>query len=481
MSDTGKTVLWIAVAVVVVVVVVWWFVAAGRRREHEARRFEAGELRASADERRAEVRSREDRASVTGEMAAEARAEAERKAAEARRLEDQARRDREAATAAAAEQQRLAREADRIDPDVRTDEQGRRLDAPATHEPLGADEDKDDDLADAVNPFAPPADLAADESVDGTREAPVGTERTTAASTGTGTDTETASEGTPAMAQSTPSTEGQDAAEATEQPTDQPTGQVAAPTDEPAAAPADEPKSSAATQDATPEPTEVAAPDRSGDTASDDTASDETASDDTASVDTSDDAASGDTASGDGPAPAAQEVDVPALADADDVVVAGGTPDNDPGDHRGQPWATTPGQPGLDDGDEPADEGVDVDMAPHSHASDETDEVAEAVGDDAAGDRVPDDDADGTGADAGAQAGSRRVSEFDEVVDGGFGLGSAAPIHDGAQPLGHAVKGRREAMTFTGPGDEGYDDAEPDVWFYNEEAARRAGFHRDGE
>ena len=75
----------------------------------------------------------------------------------------------------------------------------------------------------------------------------------------------------------------------------------------------------------------------------------------------------------------------------------------------------------------------------------------------------------------------RRMSGFDEVVDGGFGLGSAAPIADGAQPLGHAVKGRREGTTFVGPDDPGYDDVEPDVWFYNEEAARRAGFRREGE
>jgi GNAT superfamily N-acetyltransferase len=52
---------------------------------------------------------------------------------------------------------------------------------------------------------------------------------------------------------------------------------------------------------------------------------------------------------------------------------------------------------------------------------------------------------------------------------------------DGAQPLGHAVKGRRDGTTFVGPDDAGYDDVEPDVWFYNEEAARRAGFRRDGE
>ena len=49
------------------------------------------------------------------------------------------------------------------------------------------------------------------------------------------------------------------------------------------------------------------------------------------------------------------------------------------------------------------------------------------------------------------------------------------------QPLGHDVKASRDGSTFLNPGDEGYDDAEPDVWFYNEESARRAGFRKPGE
>lgn len=215
------------------------------------------------------------------------------------------------------------------------------------------------------------------------------------------------------------------------------------------------------------------------------------------------------------------EVVVPALADRDDLIAGGGTPDGDPGDHRGQPWATTPGAPGPGESEEPANEGVDVDMAPHSHASDETDEPDEAVGSeaqaprrqeaepapDAASAAYPDeedpstggtvgvatgaDDGDGVGGnrgDGGGHSGApeerstgRRVSGFDEVVDGGFGIGSAAPLADGGQPLGHDVKGISQGKTFVGPGDAGYDDIEPDVWFYNEEAARRAGFRREGE
>jgi hypothetical protein len=76
---------------------------------------------------------------------------------------------------------------------------------------------------------------------------------------------------------------------------------------------------------------------------------------------------------------------------------------------------------------------------------------------------------------------SRRVSGLDEVADGGYGVGSAAPIEDGAQPLGHPIMGYREARTFIVPEAPGYGGAEPDVWFYDEDAARRAGFHAAGE
>ncbi|MGN6752993.1 MAG: sunset domain-containing protein [Intrasporangium sp.] len=71
----------------------------------------------------------------------------------------------------------------------------------------------------------------------------------------------------------------------------------------------------------------------------------------------------------------------------------------------------------------------------------------------------------------------RRISDFEEVRDGGYGVGSAAPIGDGAQPLGHAIKGVRGSRTFLAPGAQGYEDVEPDVWFYDEQSARNAGFH----
>jgi hypothetical protein len=60
-------------------------------------------------------------------------------------------------------------------------------------------------------------------------------------------------------------------------------------------------------------------------------------------------------------------------------------------------------------------------------------------------------------------------------------MGSAATISDGAQPLGHAVKGIRDGNRFVAPGEDGYDDVEPDVWFYDEDAARRSGFSGRGD
>ena len=70
----------------------------------------------------------------------------------------------------------------------------------------------------------------------------------------------------------------------------------------------------------------------------------------------------------------------------------------------------------------------------------------------------------------------RRTSEFWEVHDGGFGMGSAAPLPDRAMP--HAVQAYRDTMTYRSPGMSGYDSVEPDVWFYNDEVAEQCGFTR---
>ncbi len=69
-----------------------------------------------------------------------------------------------------------------------------------------------------------------------------------------------------------------------------------------------------------------------------------------------------------------------------------------------------------------------------------------------------------------------RTSSLDEIRDGGYGVGSAAPIDDGAVPLGHPVKAWEDTKTFVTPEHDAYGEAEPHVWFADEHAAQRAGF-----
>ncbi|MFW5470817.1 hypothetical protein ACOCJ4_12310 [Knoellia sp. CPCC 206435] len=108
-----------------------------------------------------------------------------------------------------------------------------------------------------------------------------------------------------------------------------------------------------------------------------------------------------------------------------------------------------------------------------SHWPDGTDRVnTDDDGDTRASDtRAPD-----TG--SGGSESGRRTSEVDEIRDGGYGVGSAAPFGDRAQPRDHPVQAYRDSMTYVTPGSAGYDSAEPDVWFYDEDAARKAGFNR---
>lgn len=68
--------------------------------------------------------------------------------------------------------------------------------------------------------------------------------------------------------------------------------------------------------------------------------------------------------------------------------------------------------------------------------------------------------------------------QAEEVVDGGYGWGSAAPFADGSMPPGHPVKGHRDWMQYHEPGSPWYDETTVDVWFTDAAAAERAGFHR---
>ena len=45
-------------------------------------------------------------------------------------------------------------------------------------------------------------------------------------------------------------------------------------------------------------------------------------------------------------------------------------------------------------------------------------------------------------------------------------------------PMGHPVQAYLDTMTYRVPGSPGYDSREPDIWFYDDGAAERSGFHR---
>lgn len=85
-------------------------------------------------------------------------------------------------------------------------------------------------------------------------------------------------------------------------------------------------------------------------------------------------------------------------------------------------------------------------------------------------------DGSGPGVAAAGDGGGRRVSALEEVRDGGYGIGSAAPIDDGAMPLGHPVKAWEDTKTFVTQDHPGYGDADPHVWFLDAAAAHNAGF-----
>lgn len=101
--------------------------------------------------------------------------------------------------------------------------------------------------------------------------------------------------------------------------------------------------------------------------------------------------------------------------------------------------------------------------------------TAHAVDDDGSDDAFGSDD-------GGSSEHGLRESSLEDIRDGGHGWGSAAPIAAGVRPLGHPVKAWYDTGSFVLEDEDGYEGSEPDVWFVDEEAARRAGFrHGLGE
>ena len=449
MSDSTKTILWIALAVVVILVIVGVVLSSRKkRRVLDQRRFQAGELRAEAQQKTPLLQESADRASVTERIAADARAEADEKAAAAAALESQAQANRAQADGVRAERDGLAREADRIDPDVTTDDAGHRVDRdkgddgaaggvaaverdePAetaqasdtgshdesktageptsdSDEPAGADsasasdaasdaasdsvkepaagtgvlggastlDDHDDepDLADAEDPFTTAGEERPADGYDESMEQTGSTDETntsddTEAGSETGRETDAGVNRAAGAAEASPEPADEKADEKPAAVADGSTADESDPVTD------DDARGHAVTGDAAPADDE---PQQAGDLASGRDEASNGAADEADDADSdearnaaADEADAGDGASAaDGPPVATtsqpSEVSVPALDDRDDVLVAGGPPDNDPGDHRGQPWATTPGDPGLDEGDDVV-ENPDEGLAAHT-------------------------------------------------------------------------------------------------------------------
>ena len=104
---------------------------------------------------------------------------------------------------------------------------------------------------------------------------------------------------------------------------------------------------------------------------------------------------------------------------------------------------------------------------------------------DGAGPGSGDAQTDGSGRPRGPRPGRSRWGaahlEHRGVRDGGYGVGSAAPLEEGAVPFGHPVKAWNDTRTFVDTDHPRYDDAEPHVWFTDPEAAQQAGFRRAGD
>lgn len=498
MSDTQKLILWIVIAVIVIAIVAWILVSSARRRQAEEQRRQAGSLRAQAKAQRAGVTQAADRASVTQQMAAEARtdadesraradrameearaqaAEAERKSAEAERVAGVAESSQAEASRVQASHDDLLREADRVDPDVETPDE-ERAEAPADearHEVPdedAADEDAADEARSDEARHDGSDEVSDKESAAGGDEAAHHTGRASAVGVGSAAGAVAA-------------------------------GGIRAGSfddDEPDMADAENPFAS--TDDAQSEP--VADPGLGGATTSEQGRPDDVPEDVPGGVSEGlgrDDKGAGDTRGTRPGTPNRDDEDSNAFAagggSAEENLAGHETgPSDDDGD-----WVNGPfDEESVDD--RPVDDVVDWINGPSDDESvtmdvpDESttpavDPVAAAA---AGGARdVPDETATPTseiidklpegvdspsGSDDDAPAHSeRRISALDEVRDGGYGVGSAAPIDDGAQPLGHPVKAVRDGDTYLVPGSEGYDDIEPDVWFLDERAARAAGYH----
>ena len=70
------------------------------------------------------------------------------------------------------------------------------------------------------------------------------------------------------------------------------------------------------------------------------------------------------------------------------------------------------------------------------------------------------------------------VASIEEVPAGPYGRGSAAPGADGAGPAGWPIKGNVDSMLYHPPDSPAYTETIAEVWFFDEETAKAAGFDK---
>ena len=70
------------------------------------------------------------------------------------------------------------------------------------------------------------------------------------------------------------------------------------------------------------------------------------------------------------------------------------------------------------------------------------------------------------------------VAAIADVPAGRYGKGSAEAGDGGSGPLGWLIKGNADSMLFHGPDSPAYEQTIAEVWFFDEETARAAGFDK---
>jgi len=107
---------------------------------------------------------------------------------------------------------------------------------------------------------------------------------------------------------------------------------------------------------------------------------------------------------------------------------------------------------------------------------DAKDALADKIGE--AADKIGD-AADSMGGKIGAAAtAAAGLMSVDDVPAGPYGKGSARAGDDGGGPAGWLIKGNADSMLYHPPDSPAYDQTIAEVWFFDEETARAAGFDK---